>query len=136
NSGEIDLKTIIVAASLVLSTASAFAGEGMWTPDNLPNAQLKAKYDFTPTAEWVTRSQRAAVRIAGGCSASFVSPTGLVLTNHHCVNSCVQQLSTADKDFIKTGFYAKENKDEIKCPEIELNRLDTISDVTARVKQA
>ncbi len=67
------------------------------------------------------------VRVADGVSCS---------TNHHCVNSCVQQLSTADKDFIKSGFYAKEEKDEIKCPEIELNRLDTISDVTARVKQA
>ena len=136
NYGEIDLKKLIVATSLGLSAACAFAGEGMWTPDNLPVAQLQAKYNFTPAAEWVTRAQRAAVRIAGGCSASFVSPTGLVLTNHHCVNSCVQQLSTADKDFIKTGFYAKESKDEIKCPEIELNRLDAISDVTARVKKA
>src|SRR5438046_5957338 len=98
-----------LAVSLALSTASAIAGEGMWTPDNLPNAQLKDKYGFAPAREWVDRAQHAAVRIAGGCSASFVSPAGLVLTNHHCVNSCVQQLSTADKDFIKSGFYAKEN---------------------------
>jgi len=126
----------VLAVSLALSTASTFAAEGMWTPDNLPVGQLKDNYGFTPTPEWVERAQRAAVRIAGGCSASFVSPAGLVLTNHHCVNSCVQQLSTADKDFIKTGFYAKESNEEIKCPEIEVNRLDSISDVTTRVKKA
>jgi hypothetical protein len=125
-----------IAVSLAFSTASAFAAEGMWTPDNLPLAQLRAKYDFAPTREWIERAQRAAVRIAGLCSASFVSAGGLVLTNHHCVNPCVQQLSTADKDFIKSGFYAKENNDEIKCPEIEINRLDAISDVTARVNKA
>lgn len=59
-----------------------------------------------------------------------------MLTNHHCVNSCVQQLSSADKDFIKAGFYAEEQKDEVKCPEIELNRVDAIEDVTAQVKKA
>ncbi|HEY0179032.1 MAG TPA: S46 family peptidase, partial [Dokdonella sp.] len=119
-----------------LSSAAAFAGEGMWTPDNLPRAEIQAKYGFTPDAKWVEHVQKAALRLAGGCSGSFVSPHGLVLTNHHCVNSCVQQLSSADRDFIKTGFYAKEEKDEIKCPEIELNRLDSIKDVTARVKKA
>jgi len=128
---------LAVGLFLAFATGSAaLAGEGMWTPDNLPVAQLQAKYGFTPTAEWTTHAQHAALRLAGGCSGSFVSPNGLVLTNHHCVNSCVQQLSTADKDFIKSGFLAKEEKDEIKCPEIELNRLDTIADVTARVKQA
>ncbi len=125
---------IVILASL--TTAGAFAAEGMWTPDNLPGQQLQQNYKFAPGTAWVDHAQRAALRLAGGCSGSFVSPSGLVLTNHHCVNSCVQQLSTAEKDFIKSGFYAKEEKDEIKCPEIELNRLDEISDVTARVKQA
>src|SRR5690606_12949943 len=79
---------------------------------------------------------KAALRLAGGCSGSFVSPDGLVLTNHHCVNSCVQQLSTAEKDYIKSGFLARERKDELRCPEIELNRLDRIIDVTERVRKA
>jgi V8-like Glu-specific endopeptidase len=128
---------LAVGIFLAFATGSAaLAGEGMWTPDNLPTAQLQAKYGFTPTAEWTAHAQHAALRLAGGCSGSFVSPKGLVLTNHHCVNSCVQQLSTADRDFIKSGFLAREEKDEIKCPEIELNRLDTITDVTARVKKA
>jgi len=131
------MKNLMIALTIALTMATAaFAGEGMWTPDNLPAKQLQEKYKFTPDAKWAGHAQRAALRLAGGCSGSFVSPTGLVLTNHHCVNSCVQQLSTADKDFIASGFYAKEQKDEIKCPEIELNRLDTISDVTERVKKA
>lgn len=131
------MNKIAVPLFLALATSvSALAGEGMWTPDSLPKAQIQTQYGFTPDAKWTGRVQRAAVRLAGGCSGSFVSPNGLVLTNHHCVNSCVQQLSTADKDFIKTGFLAKDEKDEIKCPEIELNRLDQITHVTARVKKA
>jgi hypothetical protein len=126
----------IVFVATLLASAGAFAGEGMWTPDNLPKQDVQAKYGFTPDAKWSEHVQKAALRLAGGCSGSFVSPNGLVLTNHHCVNSCVQQLSTAEHDFIKSGFLAKEEKDEIKCPEIELNRLDKISDVSARVKQA
>jgi hypothetical protein len=121
---------------LLVAAVSAHAGEGMWTPDNLPRQELQTKYKFSPPKAWTEHVQHAALRLAGGCSGSFISAQGLVLTNHHCVNSCVQQLSTADRDFIKTGFYAKQQTDEIKCPEIELNRLDTISDVTTRVKTA
>jgi len=124
------------ALSAALCNISVHASEGMWTPNGLPLDQLKSQYQFSPDPSWVTHVQKAAVRLAGGCSGSFVSKDGLVLTNHHCVNSCVQQLSTADKDFIKSGFLAKNQTDEIKCPEIELNRLDEISDVTTQVKQA
>ena len=88
-------KVLLVAAAAALTAADAFAAEGMWTPDNLPMQQLRDKYKFAPNADWVGHAQRAALRLAGGCSGSFVSPSGLVLTNHHCVNSCVQQLSTA-----------------------------------------
>jgi hypothetical protein len=130
------LRLSTLAAACALVSAGAFASEGMWTPDNLPKQELQARYKFSPEVHWVEHVQHAALRLAGGCSGSFVSPTGLVLTNHHCVNSCVQQLSSADKDFIKAGFYAKEQQDEVKCPEIELNRLDTIGNVTDRVKKA
>ncbi|HET9752123.1 MAG TPA: S46 family peptidase, partial [Myxococcales bacterium] len=76
------------------------------------------------------------VRLAGGCSGSFVSPEGLVMTNHHCAHSCIEQLSTKDKDFVAQGFYAPSLENEVKCPEIELNQLTQISDVTARVQGA
>jgi V8-like Glu-specific endopeptidase len=130
------MNRLALAAGLSLATVAAHGAEGMWPPDRLPLQQLEERYRFKPSASWITHAQRAALRLAGGCSGSFVSPEGLVLTNHHCVNSCVQQLSSAEHDYIQTGFYAKERKDEVKCPEIELNRLDAIEDVTARVKQA
>src|SRR5690606_37715281 len=99
------MKNITAAAVLMLvSATSAFGDEGMWTPDNLPKAQVQANHGFTPDAKWAEHVQKAALRLAGGCSGSFVSPDGLVLTNHHCINSCVQQLSSAEKDYIKDGF--------------------------------
>ncbi len=131
------MSRFILPALLALALPGlALADEGMWTPDNLPKAQVQARFDFTPDATWARHVQRAALRLAGGCSGSFVSPDGLVLTNHHCINSCIQQLSSAEHDYIKQGFLARERKDELRCPEIELNRLDQITDVSARVRAA
>ena len=126
----------LAAVAALLPLATVHAAEGMWTLDKLPAKDLQARYGFTPDAAWVQHAQRSSLRLAGGCSGSFVSPDGLVLTNHHCVRECVQQLSTAKKNFVADGFYAKEQKDEVLCPTIELNRLDQISDVTVRVKKA
>lgn len=126
----------LALAIALLPPAGAYAAEGMWTLDRLPLNDLQARYGFAPDAAWVQHTQRSALRLAGGCSGSFVSADGLVLTNHHCVRECVQQLSSAQKNYVADGFYAREQKDEVLCPTIELNRLDRISDVTARVKQA
>lgn len=131
------LRSLLVALSAsLLSIGAAEAAEGMWTLDRLPVEAMQAQYGFKPDTKWTEHAQRSAVRLAGGCSGSFVSPDGLVMTNHHCVRECVAQLSTADRDFVEDGFYAKTGKDEIMCPTIELNRLDRITDVTERVKQA
>ncbi|HEX7768957.1 MAG TPA: S46 family peptidase, partial [Dokdonella sp.] len=130
------MNRLVAPLILALLAGPAFADEGMWTPDNLPAAQVQAAHGFTPDAKWAGRVQRSALRLAGGCSGSFVSPDGLVLTNHHCINSCVQQLSTAERDYIKSGFLAKAQDDELRCPEIELNRLDRITDVSERVRKA
>ncbi|WP_299688643.1 S46 family peptidase [Hydrocarboniphaga sp.] len=127
---------MIAISAAMLSTISAHAAEGMWTMDRLPLKAMRAKYGFAPDQAWINHSQRSSLRLAGGCSGSFVSPDGLVMTNHHCVRECVQQLSTATKDYVEEGFYAKTGKDEVMCPTIELNRLDAISDITARVKKA
>ncbi|MDR3416378.1 MAG: S46 family peptidase [Nevskia sp.] len=126
----------LAVVTALLAPLAASAAEGMWTLDRLPLKHLQAEYGFAPDAAWVQHAQRSAVRIAGGCSGSFVTPQGLVMTNHHCVRECVQQISTAKKDYVAAGFYATELKDEVQCPTIELNRLDRISDVTARVKKA
>ena len=124
-----------LAASVTLSTPGR-AAEGMWTLDNLPTARMQTEYGFTPGAPLVDRMMRASVRIAGGCSASFISKEGLVMTNHHCASSCIEQLSTASKDYVRDGFLAKRREDEVRCPEIELNRLEKITDVTEQVKAA
>ncbi|RYD15314.1 MAG: S46 family peptidase [Lysobacteraceae bacterium] len=130
------MNRLIACFILAMLAGPVAADEGMWTPDNLPVAHVQSAHGFTPDAKWAERVQKSAVRLAGGCSGSFVSPDGLVLTNHHCINSCVQQLSTAERDYIKSGFLAQERKDELRCPEIELNRLERIVDVSDRVRKA
>src|SRR4051812_35904047 len=126
----------IALLCLLAVAAPAAADEGMWTFNNFPAEKVKAKYGWAPDKAWLDHVRLASVRIAGGCSASVVSPDGLVMTNHHCAHSCIEQLSTPKKDFVKAGFFAKEGKDEVKCPEIEINQLVEISDVTAAVQDA
>jgi hypothetical protein len=121
---------------LLFASVQAGAAEGMWTLDNLPMSNLSARAKFAPDQRWVDRAMRASLRLAGGCSGSFISPDGLVLTNHHCAVDCVQQLSTAQKNLVRDGFLAAKRTDEARCPEIELNRLEQITDVTAQVKRA
>ena len=108
----------------------------MWTFDRFPAAKVAATYGFTPTAAFLDHIRKSSLRIAGGCSASFVSPQGLVMTNHHCTLGCVSQLSTADHNYVEQGFYAKTEPEEVKCPGFELDRLDTIVDVTKDVRSA
>src|SRR5712692_7333402 len=120
----------------LLIPCAAIAAEGMWPLDNLPASRLKAEYSFTPVKDWIDHVMRASLRIAGGCSASFVSRDGLVMTNHHCAAACVSQLSTAKKNLTADGFLARSRREEMRCPEIELNRLEQITDVTDKVKGA
>jgi len=129
------MKRIAPVFALALAFA-ARADEGMWTYDNFPSAKVAEKYGFAPDQKWLDEARLSSVRLAGGCSGSFVSSDGLVMTNHHCAHSCIEQLSTKDKDFVKDGFYAPGLAAEVKCPEIELNELVQISDVTARVQGA
>src|SRR4051812_13957097 len=122
--------------TVVLSALTARADEGMWTYDNFPSKKVQQKYGFAPDGKWLAEAQLSSVRLAGGCSGSFVSPEGLVMTNHHCAHSCIEQLSTKEKDFVAAGFYAPALENEVKCPEIELNQLVQIADVTAQVQGA
>jgi Peptidase S46 len=123
-------------SAALLIPGAVIAAEGMWPLDNLPASRLQAEYNFTPDRNWVDHVMRASARIAGGCSASFVSKDGLVMTNHHCAAACVDQLSTASKNLVADGFLAHRRQEEVRCPEIELNRLEQITDVTDRVKGA
>lgn len=126
---------VMVAVAMLAAASAVWAGEGMWTLDNLPMKALKAE-GFTPTPDWVRHVQTAALRLAGGCSGSFVSADGLVMTNHHCANECLAQISTPKKNYMAEAFMARTEKDEVRCPEIELNQLLGITDVTSQVNAA
>ena len=115
---------------------TALADEGMWTFNNVPRAEIKKKYGFEITDAWLKKVQLASVRFNNGGSGSFVSPTGLVLTNYHIVEDIVNEVSTPEKDLAKEGFVARTRADEIKAPSLELNVLMSIEDVTARVNGA
>lgn len=127
--------SILVALPLVAPRAAA-ADEGMWTYDAFPAARVAKQYGFTPTQRWLDQARLASVRLAGGCSASFVSPDGLVMTNHHCAHACIENLSTAERDLVKQGFLARERADERRCPAMEVNQLRRVTDVTERIRQA
>jgi len=115
---------------------TAFADEGMWTFNNVPRAEIKKKYGFEVTDEWLNKVRLASVRFNNGGSGSFVSPNGLVLTNYHIVEDIVGEVSTPEKDYAKEGFVAKTRAEEIKAPSLELNVLMSIENVTARVNGA
>jgi hypothetical protein len=112
------------------------AEEGMWTFDNFPAKAVGTKYGFTPSQAWLDHVRAASLRIAGGCSASFISPQGLVMTNHHCVVDCVQALSTPQQNLVETGVAAQTATEERQCHTLELDQLIQIRDVTAEVQQA
>ena len=91
--------------SLIAAVSPAAADEGMWTFDNPPVKQLQQAYHFTPTQEWLDHVRLSSVRLNDGGSGSFVSPHGLLLTNHHVARGQLQKNSTADHDYIRDGFY-------------------------------
>src|SRR5262249_38999100 len=107
----------------------------MWTFNDFPFAKVEQAYGFRPSQAWLDHVRLSSLRLSG-CSASFVSPYGLVQTNHHCVTGCLEQLSTATRDLIASGFYAREAKDELACPDRAISQLVAITDVTKRVQQA
>src|SRR5260370_13778290 len=119
--------------SLQTLNFTALADEGMWTFNNVPRAEIKRRYGFDVTDEWLKKVQLASVRFNNGGSGSFVSANGLVLTNYHIVEDIVNQVSTPEKDLSKEGFVARTRADEIKSPSVELNVLKSIEDGTARV---
>jgi len=127
---------IVALFSLQSLQFTARADEGMWPFNNIPRAEIKRKYGFDITDEWLRKVQLASVRFNNGGSGSFVSPNGLVLTNYHIVEDIVGEVSTPEKDLAKEGFVARSRGEEIKAPSLELNVLMSIEDVTARVNGA
>jgi hypothetical protein len=115
---------------------AARADEGMWTFNQFPSDKLNKSYGLTLDQAWLDHVRLSSLRINRACSAAFVSPQGLVQTAHHCVESCIESLSTRERDISGSGFYAAEPQDEIKCPNQQVSQLLAISDVTRRIEKA
>ena len=125
------------AAALCLALCpAALAEEGMWLPNAIPAAELKSRYGFEATPAMLEHLQKSAVRFSTGGSGSIVSPNGLVMTNHHVGSDMLAKLSTPERDLLKTGFLARDAGQELPCPDLELNVLWSIEDVTDRVNAA
>ena len=124
--------------ALLLAWASfASADEGMWTFNHFPVQAVRQKYGFEATPSWLDHLRLSSMRLAGGCSASVVSPHGLVMTNHHCARGCIETVSDGvRKDYDRDGFLARTPEAELRCPGMELNQLIEIVDVTGRVQNA
>jgi hypothetical protein len=135
---ESKLATLVAGVSLVclVFAQAAQAEEGMWTFDDFPSKTVGTKYGFTPSQDWLDHVRLSSLRIAGGCSASFISPEGLVMTNHHCVVGCVEQISTPEQNLEENGYSAKTPAEEKKCPDFELDQLVEIRDVSKDVQGA
>lgn len=112
------------------------ADEGMWLYNNVPKERIRSKYGFEVTDPWLEHLRRSSVRFNSGGSGSFVSEDGLVLSNHHVGADAIQKLSSEGRNLLRDGFHAKRTSEELKCVDLELNVLESIEDVTARVNAA
>ncbi len=107
----------------------------MWTFDAPPLEYWKKTYNFSPDKAWLDRVRNASLRLPG-CSGSFVSPMGLMMTNHHCVRDCIFESSKPGADAIADGFIARRREDEAKCAGMFVDQLESIENVTERVRGA
>jgi V8-like Glu-specific endopeptidase len=131
----VDGRSLVLLACGLAAVTDAAADEGMWTFDNFPSALVRERYGVEIDEVWLERVRRATVRLSG-CTASFVSPGGLILTNHHCVASCLAQNSTRESSLLETGFVARGRESELDCPVQVADVLERLENVTAKVQDA
>jgi hypothetical protein len=127
---------LAAALAALLLVTNVRADEGMWLLNDPPRQLLKAKYGFDLTDAWLEHARKASVRFNSGGSGGFVSADGLIVTNHHIGADSLQKLSPRDRDYYRDGYYARTRSKELKCPDLELNVLMSIEDVTDRVNAA
>ena len=128
----------LLLPALILSALPivASADEGMWLFNQPPRQLLRERYQFDATDAWLDHLQKSSVRFNSGGSGSFVSEDGLLISNHHVGADALQKLSTKERNYLRDGFHARKLADEVKCLDLELNVLESIDDVTARVNAA
>ena len=130
------MKSGLIPLLSVFLAMTAFADEGMWLFNQPPRALLRERYQFDVTDEWLEHLQKSSVRFNVGGSGSFVSEDGLIITNHHVGADALQKLSGEERNYVRDGFRAMTPAEEMKCLDLELNVLESIRDVTARVNAA
>src|SRR5688572_3338860 len=123
------MRAICVVIIMGIVPMTARSDEGMWLLNEPPRELLKSKYNFDLTDAWLEHARLASIRFNNGGSGSFVSSNGLMITNHHVGADLISKLSTAERNLLRDGFIAKSLKDELKCPDLELNVLQEIIDV-------
>src|SRR6202045_665272 len=127
---------VVLLVVFTICIPVSYADEGMWLFNNPPYKTLQDKYHFQPTGAWLEHLQKSSVRFNSGGSGSFISPNGLVITNHHVGADTLQKISDQQHNYLRDGFYATRAVDEVKSTDLELNVLVSIEDVTARVNGA
>lgn len=130
------MKKLLVLAAAAALPCLAVADEGMWTFDNPPAAAIASRYGVELTRDWLDRVRGATLRLESGCTASFVSPTGLILTNHHCAEDCLAENSSAENDRLGKGFLARTPGEELRCQGEAASVLVRTEDVTEQVRRA
>ena len=130
------MKRSILLLLASLAGLAAHADEGMWTFDNPPRAAIKQATGVDVTDAWLKRLRLATIRLEEGCTASFISQDGLILTNHHCAQSCIAENSTAERDLLAGGFRAANREQELRCQAQAASVLVDMQNVTAEVQAA
>ena len=126
---------VLLVTSFLINVPGLRADDGMWTFDNPPLKQWKERYGFEPTKEWLDKVRLASPKV-NNSSAGFVSPNGLIATNHHVASGYIERVSSKERDLLKTGFYARTPADELKIPDASASVLVSFDDVTSRVRDA
>jgi len=126
---------LLLSLPLLIVAPRAFGDAGMWTFDNFPRELVKRKYGADIDGAWLDRVRTATIRLSN-CTASFVSPDGLILTNHHCAEACLDEHSTADKNLLRSGFLARTRESELRCGTQIADVLTGTENVTDQVAAA
>ncbi len=130
------MNVLVRALVLLLLSSAALADEGMWTFDNFPKQMVREKLGVEITDAWLDHVRLSTTRLESGCTGSFISPDGLILTNHHCASECLAQLSTPQKDLLADGFLAPSRNEEPACKTEQISVLVAMEDITAKVSAA
>src|SRR5580700_2559548 len=128
--------SLLPFAFLLALAPLAQADEGMWPFNMVPKDRIQKDHGVTLTDAWLDHVRLASVRFDSGGSGSFVSENGLVLTNHHVAADCINKIARQGKDYLSDGYLAGKDGPEVKCPDLELNQLLSIEDVTDKVRAA